>query len=96
MNEKSEFFLRRCLLIVTEVTIPFYTSRFNSHLLRIMLISDLEGALESVQLPKFTDETSKSLHLVTGKVRLKPKPPNSQCSTSIIPSRSSPIVINNN
>lgn len=91
------FFLMGCLLIVTEVTIPFYTSRFNSHLLRIMLISDLEGALESVQLPKFTDEkTSKSLYLVTGKVRLEPNPPNSQCSTSITSRGTSPIVINNN
>lgn len=62
-----------------------------------MLISDLEGALESVQLPKFTDEkTSKSLYLVTGKVRLEPNPPNSQCSTSIISRGTSPIVINNN
>lgn len=41
---------------MTEVTIPFHNSRFNSHLLRIMLISDAKGTLESVQLLKFTDE----------------------------------------
>lgn len=62
-----------------------------------MLISDLEGALESVQLPKFRDEKiSKSLYLVTGKVRLEPNPPNSRCNTSITSSRTSPMVINNN
>lgn len=40
---------------MTEVIIPFYTSKFNSHLLRTILPADLKGTPESVQSPKITD-----------------------------------------
>lgn len=71
------------LLIVTEVTIPFQTYRFNLHLLRIMVPYDLIRTLESVQLPQFTDEKMEVFILVIGKVRLETNPPNSQFSPSI-------------